>query len=164
MRVAVVGGGAVGVTAAHDLATGGADVRLYERDEELGDERSHPRERMEGSSHRAAGLLAPRPTDAVGAEIASRSLERFEWLAERDHRFSVEPRPQVTLVGADADEKQATLREQVAAAREHDVDVDCHDPESIADRFPALHLSGAGLAAVTERAAQKIAEKLAEEG
>jgi glycine/D-amino acid oxidase-like deaminating enzyme len=35
-RVAVVGGGAVGVTAAHDLAAGGADVTLYERDDLAG--------------------------------------------------------------------------------------------------------------------------------
>lgn len=153
MRVAVVGGGAVGVTAAHDLAQGGADVRLYERDEQLGDDRSRPRNRVEGSSHRAAGVLAPRPTDAVGAEIASRALDRFEWLSERDHRFTVEPTPQVTLVGPDGADKQAALRETVAAAREHGVDVACHDPASIADRFPALDFSGVGLAAVTERAA-----------
>ncbi|WP_049980675.1 NAD(P)/FAD-dependent oxidoreductase [Halolamina rubra] len=153
MRVAVVGGGAVGVTAAHDLARGGADVRLYERDEELGDDRTRPRDRIEGSSHRAAGVLAPRPTDAVGAEIASRAMDRFEWLSERDHRFSVEATPQVTLVDADAERKQAALREQIDAAREQGVDVACHEPAAIADRFPELDLSGVGLAAVTERAA-----------
>ncbi|GAB7094680.1 FAD-binding oxidoreductase [Halolamina litorea] len=153
MRVAVVGGGAVGVTAAHDLAAAGVDVRLYERDSELGDDRTSPREQVEGSSHRAAGLLAPRPTDAVGAEIATRSLDRFEWLADRDHRFSVEPTPQVTLVGADAEDKQAALREQVAEAREQGVDVGCHEPAEIADRFPEVDFSGVGLAAVTERAA-----------
>ena len=153
MRVAVVGGGAVGVTAAHDLAQGGADVRLYERDDELGDDFTHPRERREGSSHRAAGVLAPRPTDAVGAEIASRAMDRFEWLAERDHRFGFEPTPQVTLVGADAAAKQAALREAADAAREQGVDVACHDPESIADRFPELDFDEVDLAAVTERAA-----------
>jgi sarcosine oxidase subunit beta len=153
MRVAVVGGGAVGVTAAYDLAEAGVDVRLYERDDELGDDVTHPRERIEGSSHRAAGVLAPRPTDAVGAEIAERAMDRFEWLAERDHRFGFEPTPQVTLVGSDADEKQSALREAVAAASEQGVDVACHDPESIVDRFPELDFDGVGLAAVTERAA-----------
>lgn len=153
MRVAVVGGGAVGVTAAHDLAEAGADVRLYERDEELGDDRTRAQHRVEGSSHRAAGVLAPRPTNAIGAEIAERALDRFEWLSDRDHRFSVEPTPQVTLVGADAEERQESLRTQVDAAREHAVDVGCHDPETVAERFPALDLSGVGLAAVTERAA-----------
>ena len=153
MRVAVVGGGAVGVTAAHDLAESGADVRLYERDAELGDDRTRPRDRIEGSSHRAAGVLAPRPTDAIGAEIAERAMNRFEWLAERDHRFSVEPTPQVTVVGEDTEAKRSALRDSVAAAREHGVDVACHDPGSIADRFPELDLAGVGLAAVTERAA-----------
>lgn len=153
MRVAVVGGGAVGVTVAHDLAEAGADVRLYERDEEIGDGRTRPRTRIEGSSHRAAGVLAPRPTDAVAAEIASRAMDRFEWLADRDHRFSVEPTQMVTLVGEGETEKQSALREAVDAAREQGVDVDCYDPGSIADRFPELDLSGVDLAAVTERAA-----------
>jgi len=80
-------------------------------------------------------------------------MDRFEWLADRDHRFSVEPTPQVTVVGEDAAETQSALRNSVAAAREHGVDVACHDPESIADRFPELDLADVGLAAVTERAA-----------
>jgi sarcosine oxidase subunit beta len=150
VRVAVVGGGAVGITAAHDLAAAGADVRLYERDEALGDERRTPRERIEGSSHRAAGVLAPRPTDAAGARIAERAMERFEWLAERDHRFGFEPTPQVTLVSEPA--KVTALREQVAAAREQGVEVDCYDPATVAERFPALETTGVELAAVTEHA------------
>ncbi|MFB6220112.1 MAG: NAD(P)/FAD-dependent oxidoreductase [Halolamina sp.] len=152
MRVAVVGGGAVGVTAAHDLAAAGADVRLYERDEELGDERRSPRERVEGSSHRAAGVLAPRPTDAASARIAERALERFEWLAERDHRFAFRPSPQVTLVPEGEPETQTALREQVSAARAQGVDVDCYDAAAIAERFDALETGDVGLAAVTERA------------
>jgi len=153
MRVAIVGGGAVGVTVAYDLAEHGVDVRLYERDSELGDDRTRPRDRIEGSSHRAAGVLAPRPTDSAGADIAARAMDRFEWLADRDHRFNVEPTPQVTLVGEAATEKQSALREQVDAARKQDVDVDCYAPEDLADRFPALDFDGIGLAAVTERAA-----------
>ncbi len=152
MRMAVVGGGAVGVTVAHDLAAAGVDVRLYERDEELGDERRRPRDRVEGSSHRAAGVLAPRPTDAAGARIAERAMERFEWLSERDHRFGFEPRPNVTLVAEGEDAKRTALREQVAAAREQGVDVHCHDPATIAERFPGLETSAVGLAAVTESA------------
>lgn len=153
MRVAVVGGGAVGVTAAHDLAQRGADVRLYERDEEFGDTNSHPSEQVEGSSHRAAGLLAPRPTDAPGARIAARAIERFEWLADRDHRFDIEPCPQVTLVPDAASEKKAALREQVAAAQRQGVDVACYDPALLTDRFPALDFDGVSFTAVTERAA-----------
>ena len=152
MRVAVIGGGAVGVTAAHDLAVAGADVRLYERDEELGDTERRPRERVEGSSHRAAGVLAPRPADEADARIAARALERFEWLAERDHRLTVEPRPQVTLVATGAQRKAAALREQVATAREHGVDVACHEPAAVAERFPELETAGVAMAAVTERA------------
>jgi sarcosine oxidase subunit beta len=152
MRVAVVGGGAVGTTAAHDLAAGGADVRLYERDEQLGDERPSPRERVEGSSHRAAGVLAPRPTDAAAARIADRAMERFRWLTDRDHRFDLEPSPNVALVAEGAERKRAALREQVAAAREQGVDVDCYDADAIASRFESLETDGIGLAAVTEEA------------
>ncbi|MEF8801437.1 MAG: FAD-dependent oxidoreductase [Halolamina sp.] len=152
MRVAVVGGGAVGVTAAHDLADAGVDVRLYERAEALGDERRRPRERVEGSSHRAAGVLAPRPTDAAAARIAERAMDRFAWLAERDHRFTFEPAPNVTLVAEGEDAKQTALGEQVAAAREQGVDVDCYDAGTVAERFDSLETDGIGLAAVTERA------------
>ncbi|AEN06871.1 FAD dependent oxidoreductase [halophilic archaeon DL31] len=151
MRVAVVGGGAVGVTAAHDLAAAGVDVRLYERDEELGDTQRRPRKRVEGSSHRAAGVLAPRPVDAADAQIAERAMDRFEWLAGRDHRFTFEPRPQVTLVAEGEQRKVAALRGQVDAAREHGVDVACYDAEAITERFPELDASGVELAAVTER-------------
>jgi sarcosine oxidase subunit beta len=152
VRVAVVGGGAVGITAAHDLAAAGADVRLYERDEQLGDERRRPREQVEGSSHRAAGVLAPRPTDPESARIAERAMERFAWLADRDHRFAFEPRPNVTLVAEGADRKQAALREKVTAAREQGVDVDCYDGDAIAERFDSLETGDVGLAAVTEGA------------
>lgn len=152
MRVAVVGGGAVGVTAAHDLAAAGADVRLYERDEELGDQHRRPAERVEGSSHRAAGVLAPRPETAADARIAKRAMDRFEWLAERDHRFTFEPRPQVSFVAEGDARKTEALREQAATAREHGVDVTCHDPIELTDRFPELEFEGVGLTAVTERA------------
>ena len=152
MRVAVVGGGAVGVTAAHDLAAAGADVRLYERDEELGDRNRRPDEQVEGSSHRAAGVLAPRPENAADARIANRAMDRFEWLAERDHRFTFEPRPQVTMVDEGDERKVEALREQAAATSEHGVEVTCYEPADLTDRFPELDFSGVALAAVTERA------------
>lgn len=152
MRVAVVGGGAVGVTAAHDLAVGGADVRLYERDEELGDTNRRPNERVEGSSHRAAGVLAPRPENAADARIAERAMDRFAWLADRDHRFTFEPRPQVTLVDEGEPRKGEALREQVETASEHGVDITCHEPAELTERFPELDFESVALAAVTERA------------
>lgn len=135
MRVAVVGGGAVGVTVARDLATAGVDVRLYERDDHLGDERTTPRSRLEGSSHRAAGVLAPRPTDAVGARIAERSLERFRRLADLDHRFEFEPCPQVTVVHEDDEARIASLGDLVDAVRDAGVAVERYGPGELADRF-----------------------------
>lgn len=151
MRVAVVGGGAVGVTVARDLAAAGATVRLYERDEELGDERRRPRERVEGSSHRAAGVLAPRPTNADAAHIATRSLERFRWLSERDNRFEFEPCPQVTVVREGDEARADALREQMATVDDHGIETAVVDPDEVAERFP-LETDDLAAAAITEDA------------
>ncbi|RLM82123.1 FAD-dependent oxidoreductase, partial [Halobellus sp. Atlit-38R] len=56
--VAVVGGGAVGVTAAHDLAARGADVTLFERGDLAAE-----------SSGRAAGLLYDAYAEDVDAAV-----------------------------------------------------------------------------------------------
>ena len=149
MRVAVVGGGAVGVTVAHDLAAAGVDVRLYERDDRLGDERTAPAARIEGSSHRAAGVLAPRPTDEEGARVAASSLERFRDVAARDPRLSFEACPQVTTV-SDPDEADALfdLADAVEAAGG---DVERLTPAELGARFP-LETDDLAAATVTEEA------------
>lgn len=149
MRVGVVGGGAVGVTLAHDLARAGADVRLYERDDELGDERTAPADRVEGSSHRAAGVLAPRATDAVSRSVVERSLSRFRDLSDRDVRFSFEPRPQVTTVSTDAEAD--VLSSRVESVQAAGGDVELVGGEAVGERF-ALATDDLAAAAVTETA------------
>lgn len=151
MRVAVVGGGAVGVTVARDLAVAGVDVRLYERDERLGDERTAPRSRVEGSSHRAAGVLAPRPTDPVAAGVADRSLNRFRRVADLDNRFGFENCPHVTVVREDDEAGVTALDDRVDAVRAAGVEVDRYAPAELADRFP-IETDDLAVGAVTEDA------------
>jgi glycine/D-amino acid oxidase-like deaminating enzyme len=67
--VAVVGAGAIGVTASAELATRGVDVTLYERGSLAA-----------GSSGRAAGVCYNAFADQTDARIGDRSLERFRGL------------------------------------------------------------------------------------
>jgi len=122
--VAVVGGGAVGVTAAADLAARGADVTLYDRGD-LGAE----------SSGRAAGVLYDAYADDVDAAIAARSMERFRAFDRTLPGFSFTPCPYIIAVregDADADAVPA----MVDRMRAHGRAVTLVDPASLADRFP----------------------------
>src|SRR6056297_3153255 len=85
--VAVVGGGAVGVTTAYDLAARGAEVTLYERDELAAE-----------SSGRAAGLLYDAYAEDVDAAVGARSIERFRAFDRSLPGFSFSPCPYVIAV------------------------------------------------------------------
>ena len=137
--VAVVGGGAVGVTAAADLAARGADVTLYERDE-LG----------AGSSGRAAGVLYDAYAEDVDADLAARAMERFRAFDRSLPGFSFAPCPYVIAVregDADADAVPA----MVDRMRSHGRDVSVVDPASLAERFP-IATDDLAVAAVAEGA------------
>ena len=122
--VAVVGGGAVGITVAADLAARGAVVTLYERDD-LGS----------GSSGRAAGVLYDAYAEDVDAAIAARSMERFRAFDRSLPGFDFTPCPYVIAVregDADADAVPA----MVDRMRAHGREVTLVDPTALADRFP----------------------------
>lgn len=141
MTVAVVGGGAVGVTAAHDLAAGGADVTLYERDE-LGD----------GASGRAAGICYDAIADGRDADLARRAMDRFRALAAAD-AIPFEPCPYVWLA-REGDQRRATAVEEAAdAMADRDLDVQRLAPAELGERFPELTVDDVAVAAVTEGAA-----------
>lgn len=141
MDIGVVGGGAVGVTVAHDLAPE-ADVTLYEADELAA-----------GSSGRAAGLCYDAYADARDADLATRALERFRELSGGGG-FSFESRPYVWLArdGGETKRRTAEIRDGAARMRDHGLDVTTLDGAQLADRFPGLVAGDVAVAAVAESA------------
>lgn len=138
--VAVVGAGAVGVTAAHDLAARDVEVTLYERDEIAS-----------GSTGRAAGVLYDAFADPVDAAVADRAIERFREFSGRGEFEFVET-PYVWLA-REGDERRAdAIRDQVPRMREHDRDVELIDPADLADRYPAVDADDVAVAAVANDA------------
>jgi sarcosine oxidase subunit beta len=130
MTVAVVGGGAVGLSTALALAHRGASATVFERDE-LGS----------GASGRAAGLCYDAFADDVDAAVAAAALARY-----RDLDL-FEPQPYVWIA---RDESDATaVREQIAGMQRNGVAVEALTPAELGDRYPALDTGGievAGLA------------------
>jgi D-amino-acid dehydrogenase len=82
-EVVVVGGGAIGVCVAYELARRGAEVTLLERGEEL----------ASGASSGNAGLLCP----SHSAPIANPDSVRngLRWMLKPDSPFYLRPRPSV---------------------------------------------------------------------
>ncbi|WP_255150660.1 NAD(P)/FAD-dependent oxidoreductase [Halorarius halobius] len=147
MHVAVVGGGAVGVTVAHDLTEQDAEVTLFEADEVAA-----------GASGRAAGLCYDAFSDERDAALGVRALERFRELSGGGS-FSFEECPYVWLAreprpGDDgrADERVATIREHVDRMRDHDLDVSLLTGADLAERFPGVVGRDVSVAAVAENA------------
>ncbi|WP_123538739.1 NAD(P)/FAD-dependent oxidoreductase [Halosimplex salinum] len=139
-RVAVVGGGAVGVTAARDLAAAGADVTLYERDE-----------LASGASGRAAGIAYDAFAEDTDAAVAERAVERFRALDE-DGAIEFTDHPYVWFARAGDDRRADAVRESVERMRANGRDVTLLDGESVAERFPALASVDVAAAAVARDA------------
>jgi glycine/D-amino acid oxidase-like deaminating enzyme len=141
--VAVVGGGAVGVTTARDLAVRGASVTLYERGSIA-----------DGASGRAAGVCYDAYADRVDAELGERALARFRAFSGTGG-FGFTDRPYVLLVreGGEADARRAdAVREGVARMRTHDRDVSLVVPDDLAAEFPDLRTDDVAVAAVARNA------------
>jgi len=130
MEVAVVGGGAVGLATAVELARRDADVTLFERTSLGG-----------GATGRAAGLCYDAFAGSLDATVARRALDTYR------ERGLLEPRPYVWVARTESD--TAAVREQVARMRDGGVDATTLSADSLAERYPALDTSGvrvAGLA------------------
>ncbi|WP_324663133.1 NAD(P)/FAD-dependent oxidoreductase [Haloarcula sediminis] len=133
MRVAVVGGGAVGLAVAGDLASAGVEVTLYERGELGG-----------GASGRAAGICYDAFADPTDAAVATRALTRYrEW-------DLLAPRPYV-WVAREAEDARA-VREQVAEMRALGLDVETVTPERLGDRYPTVETADLTACAVANDA------------
>ncbi|ELY60804.1 NAD(P)/FAD-dependent oxidoreductase [Natronolimnohabitans innermongolicus] len=137
LEIAVVGGGAVGATAAYDLARKGADVTLYDRGQIAG-----------GSSGRAAGVCYDAFADPLDAEIGGDAIERFRVLSG-DETFPFVECPYVWFAQAgDADRAEA-IRGQVERMQENGTVALEADDDALADRFDALEtddVAAAGIA------------------
>ncbi len=139
-RVAVVGGGAVGVTAAHDLALAGAEVTLFER----GDLAA-------GSSGRAAGVVYDAFAEDVDAAIGDRSLSRFRAFSG-EGAFEFVDCPYVMLARDDDPTNARAIEAAVDRMRVHDRDVTLVDGDELGDRFSELRTDDVAVAGVAENA------------
>ncbi|WP_226481013.1 NAD(P)/FAD-dependent oxidoreductase [Natrinema amylolyticum] len=136
LEVAVVGAGAVGATAAYDLASEGADVTLYDRDSVASD-----------ATGRAAGICYDAFADGLDADIAADAIERFRAFSG-DDTFPFVECPYVWLAReGDADGADA-IREQVRRMQENDVVAFEMGSDELADRFPALRTDDVAVAGI----------------
>ncbi|HET7324756.1 MAG TPA: FAD-dependent oxidoreductase [Halococcus sp.] len=133
--VAVVGGGALGVTAAADLARG-ADVTLYERGDLAAE-----------STGRAAGVCYDAFASQTDAAVGKRAQERF-----REFPDVFTDCPYVWLARMGDDRRAAAIREQVSRMVEHGVDVSLADSTDLAEWFPALETDDIAVAAIARNA------------
>ncbi|WP_049926525.1 NAD(P)/FAD-dependent oxidoreductase [Halopiger goleimassiliensis] len=136
LEVAVVGAGAVGATAAYDLAREGADVTLYERGRVAA-----------GASGRAAGVCYDAYADPLDAEIAGEAIERFCALSGED-TFPFVECPYLWLAREGDDRRADAIREGVARMQEEGVVAFELDADALADRFPAVRTDDVAVAAV----------------
>ncbi|WP_255196939.1 NAD(P)/FAD-dependent oxidoreductase [Halorarius litoreus] len=147
MNVAVIGGGAVGVTLAYDLAERDADVTLYEANEIAA-----------GSSGRASGLCYDAFSDRRDADLGVRALERFRELSGGGS-FSFTDCPYVWLAREPrpgdegrAEQRADAIREHVDRMREHGLDVSLLSGADLQERFPEVVAHDVAVAAVAENA------------
>ncbi|QWC19736.1 FAD-dependent oxidoreductase [Halorubrum sp. 2020YC2] len=138
--VAVVGGGAVGVTTAADLAARGADVTLYERGELAAE-----------SSGLAAGVLYDAYAEDVDTAVGARALERFRAFDRTLPGFSFTSCPYVIAV-REGDPDADAVPAMVERMRDHGREVSVVDPDALGRRFPALRTDDLAVAAVAEGA------------
>jgi sarcosine oxidase subunit beta len=134
MAVAVVGAGAVGLTAARDLATRGADVTVYER-EAAG----------AGATGRAAGIVHDAVAVDVDATVHGRAIERFRALSgEGAFRFHETPYCWFVTAADGVDD----LQEGVERMRANGRAVERLDREGLRTRFPQVSADDVVAAAV----------------
>jgi len=135
MRVAVVGAGAVGLTAAATMAEAGADVVLYDRGEIAS-----------GATGRAAGLCYDAFAEDLDAEVAAASLRRFRELGVLTEC------PYVWFAREDDDANADAIADQVPRMRAHGRDVELVDPDALGERYPQLRTDEIDTAAIAHQA------------
>ncbi|SNZ17372.1 Glycine/D-amino acid oxidase [Natronoarchaeum philippinense] len=138
--VAVIGAGAVGATAARDLARWGADVTLFERDA-VG----------AGATGRAAGIVYDAFAEDLDAAVADRAIERFR-TASGSGEFALTEQPYVWFAREGDDRRAEAIREQASRMRANGRSVEVLEPAAVADRWPALRTDDLAVVAVARTA------------
>jgi sarcosine oxidase subunit beta len=148
--VAVIGGGAVGATAAADLARWDIDVTLFERDAPAA-----------GATGRAAGIAYDAFAEDRDAAVADRALARFRSLSGTGS-FALTERPYLWFARAGDDRNAEAIREQVPRMRANDRDVAILDSRAVAERWPAFRTDDVAVAALARSAGTTAPETYAE--
>ncbi|GAB3018974.1 NAD(P)/FAD-dependent oxidoreductase [Natronobiforma cellulositropha] len=136
LEVAVVGAGAVGTTAAYDLARRGATVTLYDR----GGVAS-------GASGRAAGVCYDAFADERDADIAGEAIERLRRLAG-DETFPFVECPYVWFAREGDDRSAGAISDHLPRMQAAGVIALEMDAEALGDRFPSLRTDDVAVAGV----------------
>ncbi|MFP8953785.1 NAD(P)/FAD-dependent oxidoreductase [Natrialbaceae archaeon A-arb3/5] len=136
LDVAVVGAGAIGATAAYELAREGADVTLYDRGTVAS-----------GASGRAAGICYDAFADPLDAEIASDAIERFRAVSG-DETFPFVECPYVWFAREGDDDAIDAVREQVPRMQEQGIVALSVDGDALSDRFPSLRTDDVTVAGI----------------
>ncbi|WP_267642509.1 NAD(P)/FAD-dependent oxidoreductase [Haloarchaeobius amylolyticus] len=144
--VAVVGAGAVGTTAAYDLARDGADVTLFEAGDIAG-----------GSTGRASGICYDAFAEDVDAAVAQRAMERFRAF-DGQGDFELTPWPYVWLAREGDERRAEAIREQVPRMQTNGRNVELVDPADLAAEFDDLRTDDVAVAAVAHDAAHVVPE------
>lgn len=135
MRVAVIGGGVVGVTIALELGRCDVEVVLFEADEIASK-----------STGRAAGVCYDAFADPVDADIARRALSKFR---ERDALVDC---PYVWLARDGDDRSVAAIDDGVRRMQRNGPDVERVDPDVLGERYPTLCVDDIERAAIAKHA------------
>lgn len=138
--VAVLGAGAVGVTAALSLASWGVDVTVYER----GTIES-------GSSGRAAGVCYDAYAGRIDARVGDRAMARFrEFSGKSEFEFTSCP---YVWLAREGDERRATaIREHVSRMQANGRDVSLIESAELGERYPSLRVDSVAVAALARNA------------
>lgn len=142
MNVAVLGAGAVGVTAALELSSQDVDVTVYERG---------TIESEHGSSGRAAGVCYDAYAGRIDARVGDRALARFQELSE-ESSFDFTPCPYVWLARVGDEQRAAAIREHVPRMQANGRDVALIDSVVLEQRYSALSVDDVAIAAIARNA------------
>jgi glycine/D-amino acid oxidase-like deaminating enzyme len=152
-RVAVVGGGAVGATTAHELATAGLEVTLFEREQLSWDAATGAASRtpVDAASTRAAGVVYDAYAEDVDAALGARSLERFRAF-DGTRGFRFHDCPYAICVREGDTERVEATRRAAERMRSHGRPVETLTPAAAGERFPRLTVEDLAVVAVADNA------------